>query len=314
MRLMNLRGRLHTFVDGRLTDIADATGGRIGPDPQSAYQRWDELLNWGRSAGAHGAGEVDTAELGPPVPAPSQLFAVGLNYRDHAEEVGMPLTATPTTFTKFQSCLTGPDAAVELASETTDFELELVVVVARRAFRVPRAEVGQYVAGYTIGQDLSERTLQMVGSPAQFSLGKSYPGYGPTGPWVVTLDELDNPDDLALTCTVSDRVRQRSRTSQMLFPVAAIIEHLSAVCPLLPGDLIFTGTPAGVGMAQNPPEYLRPGDVVRSEIEGIGQLVTTAIAPTSGNGAGPGGPRRTGTVNGRSEEELCRTPPSSERE
>jgi 2-keto-4-pentenoate hydratase/2-oxohepta-3-ene-1,7-dioic acid hydratase in catechol pathway len=123
----------------------------------------------------------------------------------------------------------------------------------------------------------------MVGSPAQFSLAKSYPGYGPTGPWLVTLDELENPDDLAITCTVGDRVRQRSRTSQMLFPVTAIIEHLSAVCPLLPGDLIFTGTPAGVGMAQKPPEYLRPGDVIRSEIEGIGQLFTTAVAPISGD-------------------------------
>ncbi|HEY1973150.1 MAG TPA: fumarylacetoacetate hydrolase family protein, partial [Pseudonocardia sp.] len=247
---------------------------------------WDDLLNWGWSVGAHGVGDVDPADLGPPVPSPRQLFAVGLNYLDHAEEVGMPLTATPTTFTKFQSCLVGPDAVVELASETTDWEIELVVVVSRRAHRVPRAEAGQYVAGYTIGQDLSERTLQMVGSPAQFSLGKSYPGYGPTGPWVVTLDEFDNPDDLALTCTVADRVRQRSRTSQMLFPVAAIIEHLSAVCPLLPGDLIFSGTPAGVAMAQKPPEYLRPGDVIRSDIEGIGQLVATIA---SGGSASPSG-------------------------
>jgi len=272
MRLANINGRLCTFIGGRLVDVHQATGGRIRPDPQAVYEKWDELVDWGRTAGAHGGGRIDSGRLGPPVPAPRQLFAVGLNFRDHAEEVGMPLTATPTVFTKFQSSLTGPDALVELASDTTDWEIELVVVVARHAYRVARSDARRYIAGYTIGQDLSERTLQMTGSPPQFSLGKSYPGYAPTGPWVVTLDEFSDPDDLAMSCDINGELRQESRTSQMLFSAGDLIAELSAVCPLLPGDLIFTGTPAGVGMSQDPPVYLRHGDVVRSSIEDIGTL------------------------------------------
>src|ERR1700733_8121835 len=252
MRLANVNGRLSTFIDRQLVDVNHATEGRIAADPQAVYSHWDDLIAWGQAVGADGGGPTHTADLRAPVPTPSQVFAVGLNYRDHAEEVGMPLTPTPTVFTKFQTCLTGPGGVVELSSDTTDWEIELVVVVARHAYHVSRAEARRCVAGYTIGQDLSERTLQMTGSPPQFSLGKSYPGYGPTGPWVVTLDEFADPDDLAMRCDVGGQLRQQSRTSQMLFPVAALIAELSAICPLLPGDLIFTGTPAGVGMAQKP--------------------------------------------------------------
>ena len=285
MRLCNLNGRLTTFVDGRPVDVERASGGRLGADPQAAYQRWEELVAWGLETGARGGGDTGAGELGPPVPSPRQLFAVGLSYRDHAEEVGMPLTGTPTTFTKFQSCLTGPDAVVELFSDTVDWEVELVVVLAHEAYQVAASGATSHVAGYTIGQDLSERTRQMAGSPAQFSLAKSYPGYGPTGPWVVTLDELVaaglDPDDLAISCHVDGRVRQKSRTSQLLFPVAEVIAELSSVCRLFPGDLIFTGTPAGVGMAQKPPNYLRSGDEIVSAIEGIGMLVTRMRDPDS---------------------------------
>ena len=276
MRLANVNGRLSTFVGGQLVDVDTATGGRIAADPQAVYEKWDDLIAWGRTVGAHGDGRVETRDLGPPVPAPRQLFAVGLNYRDHADEVGMPLTATPTVFTKFQTSLTGPDAVVALASDTTDWEIELVVVIARYAYRISPSEARRHVAGYTIGQDLSERTLQMAWSPPQFSLRKSYPGYAPTGPWVVTLDEFADPDDLAMRCHVGGQLRQESRTSQMLFPVPSLIAELSAVCPLLPGDLIYTGTPAGVGMSHKPPIYLRPGDAVRSSIDGIGTLEVTA--------------------------------------
>lgn len=165
MRLANVTGRLSAFVDGQLIDIERESQGRFGADPQVAYERWDDLVVWGRSMGAHGGSSMARhAGLEAPVPRPRQLFAVGLNYRDHAEEVGMPLTARPTTFTKCQSCLTGPDSVVELASDTTDWEAELVVVIARHAYRVPLAEAAGYVAGYTIGQDLSERTRQMEGS------------------------------------------------------------------------------------------------------------------------------------------------------
>src|ERR1700722_12434349 len=139
MRLANVDGRLSTFVGGQPVDVNNATRGRLGAEPQAANEKWDGLIAWGRTVGAHGGGQIETSQLGPPVPAPRQLFAVGLNYRDHAEEVGMPLTSTPTVFTKFQTCLTGPGGVVELSSDTTDWEIELVVVVARHAYHVSRA-------------------------------------------------------------------------------------------------------------------------------------------------------------------------------
>jgi 2-keto-4-pentenoate hydratase/2-oxohepta-3-ene-1,7-dioic acid hydratase in catechol pathway len=170
----------------------------------------------------------------------------------------------PLTFTKFPSCLTGPDATVQVTSPRLDWEVELVVVIGERG----------RVAGFTVGQDLSARDVQMLGSPPQFSLGKSFPGFGPTGPWVVTPDGLDDPDDLAISCALNGETMQSDRTSSMLFSVPETIARLSAVLPLLPGDLIFTGTPAGVGNRMDPPRYLQPGDALVSTIEGIGSITT----------------------------------------
>ena len=145
-------------------------------------------------------------------------------------------------------------------------------MIGRRADRVSAERAWEHVAGLTVGQDFSERVVQMVGPVPQFSLGKSYPGFGPLGPCLVTPDELADRDDLSLECTVNGEQVQKGRTSQMIFPVAELIARLSAICPLLPGDVIFTGTPAGVGMARTPPRYLSPGDEVVSTIEGIGSL------------------------------------------
>ncbi len=276
MRLASVAGRLTTFVDGAAVDVEKSSGGRLSPDPQAAYDDWDDLVAWGASVGAVG-GPTDLRGVDAPVPRPRQVFGVGMNYSDHVAELGGDRPPVPAIFTKFPSCLTGPDAEVQLASDTTDWEVELVVVISRRAHRVPRSEASGYIAGYTIGQDISERTLQMTGSTPQFSLGKSFPGYGPIGPWVVTLDEFADPDDLALCCSVSGSVRQEARTSQLIRSVPELIESLSNVCLLLPGDLIFTGTPSGVGMALDPPCYLKPGDRIESTIEGIGTLVTTAV-------------------------------------
>jgi 2-keto-4-pentenoate hydratase/2-oxohepta-3-ene-1,7-dioic acid hydratase in catechol pathway len=167
---------------------------------------------------------------------------------------------------------------VEIPAPTTDWEVELVVVMGRRAHRVHADAAWSHVAGLTIGQDLSERTLQRAGNVPQFGLGKSYPGFGPTGPWLVTLDEFADPDDLALSCSVNGVVMQDSRTSDLVFSVPRLIEYLSAVVVLLPGDVIFTGTPSGVGSARKPPQYLVPGDVVVSRIEGIGTLTTRFAA------------------------------------
>jgi 2-keto-4-pentenoate hydratase/2-oxohepta-3-ene-1,7-dioic acid hydratase in catechol pathway len=139
---------------------------------------------------------------------------------------------------------------------------------------VAAADAWDHVAGLTVGQDLSARDVQMLGSPPQFSLGKSFPGFGPIGPWLVTPDELRDPDDLGIGCAVNGEQMQSDRTSAMLFSVPETVARLSAICPLLPGDLIFTGTPAGVGNRMDPPRYLKPGDELVSTIEGIGTLTT----------------------------------------
>lgn len=167
---------------------------------------------------------------------------------------------------------------MELPTDTVDWELELVVVIGSRAFRVREEDAWSHVAGLTIGQDLSERTLQFTPPVPQFSLGKSFPGFSPTGPYVVTPDELANPNDLALEGKVGNDVVQSARTSQMIFSVAALIEKVSSVAPLLPGDLIFTGTPEGVGGARTPPWYLRAGDELISAIEGLGTMKTSLVA------------------------------------
>jgi 2-keto-4-pentenoate hydratase/2-oxohepta-3-ene-1,7-dioic acid hydratase in catechol pathway len=202
------------------------------------------------------------------------VFAIGLNYAEHAAEAGYPPDSMPVTFTKFPSSIVGPDAVVELPEGNVDWEVELVVVIGREAHRVDRERAWDHVAGLTIGQDLSERVTQLQGSVPQFSLGKSFPGFGPTGPWLVTPDELTDRDDLAISCTLSGEGMQASRTSMMLYDVPELLVRLSAVCPLLPGDIIFSGTPSGIGNRRTPPRFIGPADVLVSEIEGIGTLTT----------------------------------------
>jgi 2-keto-4-pentenoate hydratase/2-oxohepta-3-ene-1,7-dioic acid hydratase in catechol pathway len=201
-----------------------------------------------------------------------------MNYRDHAAETGLEVPSRPATFTKFPTCVTAPFAAVVLPSEYVDWEVELVVVIGVRAYQVSQASAWDHVAGVTIGQDLSERVVQFA-SGGQFSLGKSFPGFGPTGPWLVTPDELGDPDDLELGCSVDGCEVQKSRTSQLIFGVPELIVQLSAVLPLLPGDLIFTGTPAGIGATRRPPQFLRPGQVLTSYIEDVGTIASRLIAP-----------------------------------
>ncbi len=158
------------------------------------------------------------------------MFAIGLNYRDHAAETGLDAPDAPPTFTKFASCLTGPETDLVLPTDTVDWEVELVAVIGREATDVPAADAWSYVAGLTVGQDFSERTSQMAGPAPQFSLAKSFPGFGATGPWLVTPDEFADRDDLTIACEIDGETVQSGRTGQMMFPVADLIAHLSAVC------------------------------------------------------------------------------------
>jgi 2-keto-4-pentenoate hydratase/2-oxohepta-3-ene-1,7-dioic acid hydratase in catechol pathway len=270
MKLASVQGRATLVLGDEVADLEKISGGRFDHDPTHAYDQWHELLDFAATVTSV-TGPLVESELRCPVPHPRQVFAIGLNYRSHAEESGMAVPEVPATFTKFPACLSGPFDDIEIVGDAVDWEVELVVVIGRIADRVPEAEAWSRVAGLTVGQDVSDRTLQFAAG-AQFSLGKSRRGYGPMGPFVVTTDELARPDDLALGCSVDGEVVQQARTSDLVFNVSRLIAELSSVLPLLPGDVIFTGTPAGVGFTRQPPRALRPGNVLESWIEGIGTI------------------------------------------
>jgi 2,4-didehydro-3-deoxy-L-rhamnonate hydrolase len=277
MRIANAEDRL-VIVTGEpghelAFDVEKASGGQFGPDPQDIYEEWDAFTQWAATARLGTGVPVRLDALGSPAPAPRQVFGIGLNYSDHIAESGLAAPAgAPPVFTKFPSCITGPSGDIELPpGGHTDWEVELVAVIGRRARHVPADRALDCVAGYAVGQDVSERILQMATNPPQFSMGKSLPGFGPIGPWLVTLDEFPDPNDLALGCEINGETVQSARTSQLIFSVPAIIASLSASLWLLPGDVIFTGTPAGVGLGRTPQRWLTDGDILTSHIEGIGE-------------------------------------------
>lgn len=278
MRMANHDGRATLLVDGMGVDVEEASRGRFASDPAAVFDRWDELRAWADDVVPDDPFPVEEPQLGAPSPRPRQVFGIALNYRDHAAESNLEVPEAPATFTKFATCIAGPDEELSLPGESVDWEVELVAVVGRRTHRVTERAAWEHVAGVTVGQDLSERRVQMAGSTPQFSLGKSFPGFGPTGPWLVTPDELPDRDDLELWCTLNGREVQRGRTSDMVFSVSGLVSWLSGICPLLPGDLIFTGTPPGVGMAQDPPVFLRPGDELVSGVDGIGRIRQRCVA------------------------------------
>jgi 2,4-diketo-3-deoxy-L-fuconate hydrolase len=270
VKVANVAGRAALVIGDEVADIEQASDGRFGSDPSSLYQDWSELTAFAATV-TDGTAPLVMDVLGCPVPEPRQVFAIGLNYRSHAEESGMVLPEVPATFTKFPTSLSGPFDDIEIVGDAIDWEVELVVIIGTTARNVPAAQGWSHVAGLTIGQDISDRVLQFAAG-SQFSLGKSRRGYGPMGPWVVTPDEFENPDDLALGCSVDGEVVQDARTSDLVFTVPRLIAELSAVLPLLPGDVIFTGTPAGVGFTRQPPRALKSGNVLETWIEGIGTM------------------------------------------
>jgi 2-keto-4-pentenoate hydratase/2-oxohepta-3-ene-1,7-dioic acid hydratase in catechol pathway len=282
MRFGTLDGRLVLVSGDRALDVATASGGVLPSDVRAALARWDEVRAWAATADLAGAVPVTGAELGPPVPDPRQVFAVALNYRPHAAEAGFTAPDAPLVFTKFPSCITGPVTTVALPPGNVDWEIEVVAVIGAGGHRIPRSSAWAAVAGLTCGQDLSERLTQSQGKPAQFSLGKSFPGFGPTGPVAVTPDAFPDRDDIGFESTLlsggTRETLQSGRTAEMIFPIDDLVARISAICPLLPGDLIFTGTPAGVGNRRTPPRFLRPGETLISRLDGVGELRQTFTA------------------------------------
>lgn len=273
VRLANADGRALLVIGDRIADVERASGGRFAADPMAVLAQWDAFAGWAAGIGAGAAtGALDETRLGPPVPRPAKVFAIGLNYKSHAAEGGLPLPAKPMVFTKFPNCLVGPRAEVRLSSEYVDWEVELVVVIGRRTKAISEAKALDCVAGYTVGQDISDRKLQFSDQPPQFSMGKSVDTFGPIGPAVVSLDAVGDPDDLELTCDVAGERMQTARSSDMVFGVQPLIAYLSSLCTLEPGDIIFTGTPAGVGSVRQPRRYLKAGEEIVSTIENLGTL------------------------------------------
>jgi 2-keto-4-pentenoate hydratase/2-oxohepta-3-ene-1,7-dioic acid hydratase in catechol pathway len=275
VKFASVRSRASIVIEpGLALDLERASSGTFSHDPAEAYANWDEIVAWTAShADASLAEPFAESDLGNPVPAPKQVFAIGLNYAKHAAEGGFEVPTSPAVFTKFVSCLSGPYTTVNLPVDgKTDWEVELVVVIGKKARRVLAADAFDYVAGYTVGQAISERHTQRLGPAPQYSMAKSFEGFGPLGPQVVTVDEFADRNALELGCTVNGEQMQSSSTSDLVFPVAELIEYLSNIATLYPGDIIFTGTPSGVGSGRNPRVFLKAGDVLESTIEGIGTI------------------------------------------
>jgi 2-keto-4-pentenoate hydratase/2-oxohepta-3-ene-1,7-dioic acid hydratase in catechol pathway len=279
MKLANYRGRAVLVEDGRLVDLEHASSGEFGPQIQTVLTRWAAFKEWAiqrtsdPSAPQGADGPSDETGFGPVVPMPRQVFAVGLNYRAHAAESGLPLPEVPLVFTKFPSSVTGPRGVLELPTDQVDWEVELAVVIGLPAHRVTHGEAWAHVAGITAAQDFSARDVQLAGGAVpQFSLGKSFPGFTPLGPFLVTPDELDDPDDIEVECRLNGETVQKSSTADLIFSVPAVISYLSYIVTLQPGDVILTGTPSGVGLGMNPPRYLMPGDEVTTVVAGVGEL------------------------------------------
>ena len=212
------------------------------------------------------------AELAAPVPDPQKIMCIGLNYRDHCEEQNKPLPEKPILFAKFPTALIGHNQAIvkPVLTQKMDYEAELGVVIGKKGKNIPEDEALSHVAGYTIVNDVTARDIQA--SDGQWVRAKSFDTFAPSGPFLVTTDEAPDPQNLDIRLTVNGELRQRSNTRNMVFSVAYLVSYLSRVCTLLPGDMISTGTPGGVGVFRDPPVFLKGGDVVSIEIDGLGAL------------------------------------------
>ena len=284
MKLANVEGRACVVSAQGGFDVATVSRNEFSASVDDLVTRLVELQTWVDAtepaldpALSTTALQTELHRLGPPVTRPPQIFAIGLNYADHADETGMELPTQPMVFTKWTSSLAGPGAVVSLPANTVDWEVELVVVIAKGGRGIAAGDAFDHIGGYCVGQDISERRLQMASAPAQFSLAKSLENFSPIGPWLTTLDELEDPMDLAIGCRRDDQALQQSRTSHLIFDVPTLIEYLSGRVELLPGDMIFTGTPDGVGVGRRPRVFIEPGWAITSEIEGLGQMQTTFV-------------------------------------
>ncbi|HEV3298465.1 MAG TPA: fumarylacetoacetate hydrolase family protein [Planctomycetaceae bacterium] len=246
------------------------------PSTLSAILALEDGLDRARAAFAKGlaAKQFVTGNLLAPLPNPGKVFCIGLNYRDHALETKAQIPGEPIVFSKFSSAIVGPGVSIILprASHKVDYEAELVVVIGRRGKLISASDAPSYIAGYMIGNDVSARDWQTEKPGKQWLLGKTPDTFGPTGPWMVTADEIPDPCSLGIRLRLNGQTMQDSTTKELIFSPAKLIEHITKVVTIDPGDIIFTGTPPGVGVARTPPVFLKDGDQIEVEIDRLGVL------------------------------------------
>ncbi len=281
MRFANLNGRAALVVadsDGvdRAIDIERATNGSLGSQPEVYVHLTNHaaLAELATSAVPTDWPALDPTSLGAPVPRPPKGLGVGLNYRTHALESGLTLPTEPHLFGKTDNCVCGPfdDVIAPAGRHEIDFEAEVVIAFGRTCKGASEADAWSYVAGVTCGQDISDRGEQFRLPIKQFTIAKSYDTFGPTGPFLVTPDEFDDRDALDLTGTVSGEVMQSANTSDLIFGVPALVAWLSRFMTFGPGDLVWTGTPGGVGEARKPQRFLKDGDIIETTVGGVGTM------------------------------------------
>jgi len=275
-RLADVEGRAVLVSDDHYYDVASISDGSLSSEPMRTLARPDRLGALAATLDRHEpAGLVSEATFGPPVSRPQKVFGIGLNYLDHAAEGSMEVPKNPLVFTKFPSCLVGPTDQVEMRGDHCDYEGELVVVIGRGGRDIATDAAWQHVLGLTVGQDISDRRVQFAAKPPHFDLGKSFDTFGPTGPVLVSVDELGAPDDLRIVTRINGEERQNDVVGNMVFDVPTLIAYLSQITTLVTGDLIFTGTPAGVGAVDR--RYLQDGDVIETTIDGIGTMTNRCV-------------------------------------
>lgn len=249
------------------------------PKALLALPDWESRVAAARKS-SQSSGKFVEGKLLAPIPSPGKVICIGLNYRDHAAESGQPIPSEPVCFSKFSTAVTGPEAQIRLpaVAHKVDYEAELVVVIGKRGKHIPVADAMNYVAGYTVGNDVSARDWQIGRPGGQWLMGKTPDTFAPLGPYLVTRDEVANPHQLRIQLRLNGTTLQDSSTKELIFGIDQLVAHLSQLITLDPGDVIFTGTPPGVGAARKPPIFLKDGDVTEVEIEGLGILRNQVVA------------------------------------
>ena len=272
----NVNGRSALIRENSFFDLEAISDGAVSSDPMEALTTPEALHDLSANLDNFAAsGSVDDVVLGAPVPRPTNSFGIGLNYQTHVDEAAMETPDVPMVFAKLPTCITGPTSDVQMRSGECDYEGELVVVIGPGGKDINEDQGWEHVVGLTVGQDFSDRGAQFMNTPAQFTLGKSMDSFGPTGPVLVSTDSFPDPADLELRTWVNEELRQQDRTSSLIFSIPKLIAFISRFVTLKTGDLIFTGTPEGVGFRNG--VFLTDGDVVRTSIEGIGTLENRCI-------------------------------------